>query len=116
MKLDRLFAIALVATALSITSCGEDAQGAGGGGDGGSGGHGGEGGVSGEGGNGSEDAGGSSGEPYQVCTLGLCMEDTDLASGCQESYDACVGRGHYPRSCRMDADMTCGVFGETGPY
>lgn len=60
--------------------------------------------------------GGAGSAPYIVCTLGLCMEDEELAANCLEVYDACVDRGHYPRSCRMEADMTCGVFGETGPY
>jgi hypothetical protein len=65
---------------------------------------------------GSGDTGGTGGNAYQVCTLGLCMDDENLATSCQEVYDTCVGQGHYTRCCRMDADKTCGVFGETGPY
>jgi len=65
---------------------------------------------------GSENTGGAGGVSYLVCTLGLCMEDEALARSCQEVYDVCVGQGHYTRCCRMDADKTCGVFGETGPY
>jgi hypothetical protein len=60
--------------------------------------------------------GGSGGEPYIVCTLGLCMDDAELSADCFDVYDECIGRGHYARSCRMESDMTCGVFGETGPY
>ena len=131
MKLTASLVIGLLLGASFITSCSGDAQGDGGnggsaglGGDGGhDGGAAGEGGgasapgAGGAGGNGGENAGGAGGvEPYQVCTLGLCMEDPDLGAECQETYDACVGRGHYPRSCRMDADKTCGVFGQTGPY
>lgn len=85
------------------------------GGDTGTGGdEGGQGGAAGD--QGSGGGGGSGGVPYQVCTLGLCMEDPEVGVSCQEVYDACVGRGHYPRSCRMDADQTCDVFGDTGPY
>jgi hypothetical protein len=51
-----------------------------------------------------------------VCTLGLCREDGALAESCQDVYDRCVGQGHYTRCCRMEADKTCDVFGETGPY
>ena len=59
---------------------------------------------------------GGAGSSYQVCTLGLCMEDETLGASCLDVYNGCVDRGHYARSCRMDADKTCGVFGETGPY
>ena len=135
MKLSYPLAALLLASALCTTGCSDDAQGTGeSGGDSGVGGNGGEGGASGEGGPGGEggasavggggtagvggeEAGGAGGwGGYQVCTLGLCMEEPELGAECQESYDACVGRGHYPRSCRMEADMTCDVFGETGPY
>lgn len=82
-----------MAGALAITACGEVSQAT----------------VSGG-------VGGVGGAPYQVCTLGLCVEDEALATSCQDVYDACVGQGHYTRCCRMDADRTCGVFGQTGPY
>lgn len=127
MELRQLLVMIAIASALSITGCGEESPGSGEtpgtAGIGGAGGIGGLGGSPGTGGNGaisgtggSGDSGGAGGDPYQVCTLGLCMEDPELGESCQEVYDACVGRGHYPRSCRMEADMTCGVFGETGPY
>jgi len=131
MKLRQLLVMAAIASALLIAGCGEENPGTGGtsggiagaaglaglggtSGTGGDAGVGGVGGVSGIGGSG--DTGGSAGEPYQVCTLGLCLEDPELGVSCQQVYDACVGRGHYPRSCRMDADKTCGVFAQTGPY
>lgn len=60
--------------------------------------------------------GGNRGVSYEVCTLGLCMEDAELGASCLHVYDGCVGRGHYEWACRMDADETCGVFGQTGPY
>jgi hypothetical protein len=110
MKLGNLFMITLLTGTLSATGCGEDEQEMGGtgsidgaGSTGGAGGAGRTGGVGG-------------GVPYQVCTLGLCMEDESIGASCLEVYDRCVGQGHYPRSCRMDADKTCSVFGETGPY
>lgn len=53
---------------------------------------------------------------YEVCTLRRCSDGSETGVSCREVFDACVGRGHYARSCRMDADMTCGVFGETGAY
>lgn len=133
MKLRQRLVMAAIASALLIAGCGEENPGTGGtsgaggiagaaglaglggtSGTGGDAGVGGVGGVSGIGGSG--DTGGSAGEPYQVCTLGLCLEDPELGVSCQQVYDACVGRGHYPRSCRMDADKTCGVFAQTGPY
>ena len=128
MKLGNLFMITLLTGILSATGCGDDEQAMGGtgsidgagstGGAGGAGSTGGAGGSGDSGGSGgSVDTGGvGGGVPYQVCTLGLCMEDESIGASCLEVYDRCVGRGHYPRSCRMDADKTCGVFGETGPY
>lgn len=124
-KLRSLLMIASIAGALSIVGCGGDEPATGG--DGGSGGYSGDSGIGGNlgiggsGGHSSSGGGnlgssGSGGSSYQVCTLGLCMEDETLAASCLAVYDGCVGRGHYPRSCRMDADMTCGVFGQTGPY
>jgi len=113
MKLGNLFMITLLTGTLSVTGCGEDEQAMGG--TGSIDGAGSTGGVGGTGGAGS--TGGAGGRvPYQVCTLGLCMEDESIGAFCLEVYDRCVGQGHYPRSCRMDADKTCGVFGETGPY
>lgn len=131
MKQGQLVLAVSIVAALAIAGCGEENQGTGGtpgavgiGGAAGIGGMGGVGGVAGVAGGGggiggiggAGDTGGARGEPYQVCTLGLCLEDSEVGLSCQEVYDACVGRGHYPRSCRMDADKTCGVFGETGPY
>lgn len=113
MRVGNLFMITLLAGILSVAGCGEDEQAMGG--TGSIDGAGSTGGAGGTGGDGS--TGGFSGEvPYQVCTLGLCMEDESIGASCLELYDRCVGQGHYPRSCRMDADKTCGVFGETGPY
>lgn len=68
------------------------------------------------GGSAQEGLDGSWNDGYEVCTLGRCADGSDTAVSCRETFDFCVGRGHYARSCRMDADMTCGVFGETGPY
>ena len=119
MNLGNLFVITLLVGILSVSGCGEDEQAmAGTGSIDGAGGTGGVGGNGGTGGSdGSTDTGGTGGGvPYQVCTLGLCMEDESIGASCLEVYDRCVGQGHYPRSCRMDADKTCGVFGETGPY
>jgi hypothetical protein len=118
-KLRSRLMIASIAGALSIVGCGGDEPATGG--DGGSGGYSGDSGIGGHSGSGggnlgSGGSGGSGGSSYQVCTLGLCMEDETLAASCLDVYDGCVGRGHYPRSCRMDADKTCGVFGQTGPY
>jgi hypothetical protein len=130
-----LLGLVSLALALALSGCGSD-NGQASGGNGGAGGVGGVGGVGGAGGNagtggnpgaggaGSRFGGGGTGAfggefgwgDYQVCTLGLCEEDPEFAAACQESFDACVGRGHYPRDCRMTADQTCGVFGETGPY
>lgn len=121
--------MAFIAVGLAIAGCGEETQSTGGtsgaGGIGGAGGVGGAAGAGGVGGagnagiggiGGSGDAGGTGGTPYVVCTLGLCLEDESVGTACREVYDACIGRGHYVRSCRMDADKTCDVFGETGPY
>ncbi len=105
MKLGQLLIVASIACALSITGCGAEEQATGGtpgaGGIDGPGGAGGAAGAGGAGGGnggtgGFGDTGGTGGEPYQVCTLGLCMEDPELGASCQEVYDACVGRGHYP--------------------
>jgi hypothetical protein len=118
MKFRSVLMIASMIGALSVTGCGDEQQATGGaGGVGGIGGSGGGRAVGGIGGiGGSAGSAGSGGSEYQVCTLGLCMEDEAVGASCLEVYDRCVGQGHYPRSCRMDADMTCGVFGETGPY
>jgi len=110
----RSLAAVLVVGGLVACSSGTDGDGASGAtGDGGSTG---SGGVAGAGG-GRGGAGGTGGAaPPPICILGLCSEDAELASSCQENYDACVGRGHYEWACRMDADEICGVLGQTGPY
>ena len=88
--------------------------GAGGGGSGGLGGVGGSGGEElGNGGTGG--AGGADATPA-ICLLGLCAQDQDLGDSCRQTYEACVGRGPYEWACRMDADDTCDVLGQTGPY
>ncbi len=132
VKLKRLFVVVSIAFAF-VVGCGEAAEATGGaggvagvGGEGGTAGVGGEGGTAGVGGEGGTGGvggvggiggtGGSGGVPFEVCTLGLCMDDEPLAASCLEVFDRCVGQGHYVRCCRMDADRTCDVFGETGPY
>jgi len=124
----RLTVVLFFAALISSSACGESATSENTGGAGGAAGVGGTGGAGGTaGGGGSGDAGtggtggsggigGTGGDAYQVCTLGLCMDDEELATSCQEVFDVCVGQGHYTRCCRMDADKTCDVFGETGPY
>ena len=135
MRRSLLACFAAAAVLAAIPGCGSDAEsspGAGGeAGDGGSGGVAGDGGAGGAAGMGGDAGSGgeaaTGGNPRQedellgegwelVCKLGLCEEDPELGVECQEVYDACLGRGHYPRSCRMDADRMCGVFGETGPF
>ena len=113
--------IVCVGVVLSLTGCGSESA-VGSGGDGGAAGAPAPGGEAGSAGGGAaanapSDEEGLLGEGWElVCKLGLCDEDPELGDECQQVYDACVGRGHYRRSCRSDADRTCGVFGQTGPY
>ena len=131
-----LVRLGCLVAALTVAGC-SSSEGAGGtggdtgtagtGGEGDAGGVGGVGGTAGTGGAGSIFGDGGTGGvgniggefgwgDYQVCTVGLCEGDEDLAASCQDVFDRCVDRGHYPRSCRRDADITCDVLGETGPY
>ena len=90
MRLTNSFLAAVMIGALAAAGCAGDTQATGGnggvsgaGGEGGVGGDsstGGAGGIGNSGGHGGGDTGGAGGEPYQVCTLGLCMDDPELGN------------------------------------
>ena len=108
MKLTNLSVVALMVGALSIVGCDDEQATGGTSGTGASGGSEVSGGADGGGGSGGGGGAGGAVDP-DLCSLGLCTDDETLSAACLDEYDACVGRGHYPWACRLDADETCGI-------